>query len=601
MSSRIASFLREDFRFSQAPEVTPWCQENIILPAKMAPASSGPFSIRSRPFMRSILECGHPQSGVRSLTLTAGSQVGKTTCCILIIAYRIPHSPLPTLILGNSEDWLRVEISEKRLKALIEENHALRIHKPFDPHKFRTLAMEMSGSFIVFEGINSDTSTSGSTQGIVYVCEAAKVIQHQKEQAPEAHPIKLAFERTKEFRGLELQMMDFTPNTPNHLAWKTYERGTQTHFHVPCPHCGHHFPFEFEVRKAATQDEDLEDILEAEQDRAVSDTYRSLIWSPDARRADGTWDISRVRETVRYICPKNGCEITDDHKPAMITAYEEVHHNPNATLADRSFRIPSFYAPKVTFGDMAKEFLEKGDLLTTGLQNYYNSWLALPWSQLAYNITEKHILALKGDHARRVLPSKPALLILTADPGEKATHWAVCAVMPNHDLLYIDWGSLISEKQLLSAEFLTSIKYYIAGTNEFLMPKFGLMDSGWNTEECYDLCEKSGGFIWPVKGNETATTGTWNETKAASRPALKLYAYNDTQLKDEFYGRRIQKKKGPRIIIPHDADFDLLQGLSNQQKDRDTGRWKRVANDHLGDCGKYALLGSQIARAVGFI
>jgi phage terminase large subunit GpA-like protein len=190
MSSRIATFLREDFSFSQAPPVTSWCEQNIVLPAKMAPASSGPFSVRRRPFMRSILECGHPQSGVRSLTLAAGSQVGKTTCCILILAYRIPHSPMPTLILGNSEDWLRVEISEKRLGALIEENHALRIHKPFDPAKFRKLAMEMSGGFIVFEGINSDTSTSGSTQGIVYICEAAKVIQHQRDQAPEAHPIK---------------------------------------------------------------------------------------------------------------------------------------------------------------------------------------------------------------------------------------------------------------------------------------------------------------------------------------------------------------------------------------------------------------------------
>lgn len=598
--SRIAGFLREDFAFSQAPKVTDWCEQNIVLPAKMAPASSGPFSIRNRPFMRSILECGHPQSGVRSLTLTAGSQGAKTTCCILIIAYRIPHSPMPTLILGNSEDWLRVEISEKRLMALIDENHCLRIHKPFDSSKYRKLAMEMSGGFIVFEGINSDTSTSGSTQGIVYICEAAKVVQQQRDQAPEAHPIKLAFERTKEFRGLELQLMDFTPNTPNHIAWKTYERGTQTHFHVPCPHCGHFFPFEFEVKKTASDDEDIESILEAEQERAVSDSYRSLIWSPDARRVDGTWDIARVRETVRYVCPKNGCEITDEHKAGMITAYQEVHHNLTAPMSDRSFRWPSFYAPKVTFGDMAKEFLEKGDLITTGLQNFYNSWLALPWSVLAYNITEKHVLALKGDHARRVLPRRPRLLLLTSDPGEKGTHWSVIAVMEDLSLLYIDWGVLTSEKELLTATFLASQRFYIAGTTEFCIPQIGYVDTGWATEDCYDICEKSGGFYHPVKGNDAAV-GTWNETRAASRPALKLYTYSDTQLKDEFYGRRMQKKKGPPILIPCDSDFALLQGLSGQQKDRETGKWKKVAQDHLGDCGKYALLGAQIARASGFL
>jgi phage terminase large subunit GpA-like protein len=601
MSSRIAAFMREDFQFSVAPSVTRWCEENIVLPAKMAPASAGPFSIRRRPMMRSILECGHPQSGVRSLTITGGSQTLKTTCSIMVLAYRIAHSPMPTLILGNSEDWLRVEISEKRLAALIEENTCLRVHKPYDRTKFRSLYMEMSGGPIVFEGINSDTSTSGSTQGIVWICEAAKVKHHDSEQAPEAHPIKLAFERTKEFRGLELQMMDFTPNSPHHLAWKTYERGTQTHFNVPCPHCGHFFPFEFEVRRTGEEDEDLESILEAEQDRAVSDTYRSLIWSPDARRVDGTWDIARVRETARFICPKNGCEISDDHKPGMIEKYEEHHRNASAAMSDRSFRIPSFYAPKVSFGDMAKEFLEKGDLLSTGLQNFYNSWLGLPWSVLSYNVTEKHILALKGVYARGVIPSKPALLMLLADPGEKATHWAVIAAMPNGDLFYIDWGSVVAEKELLSPEFLRARQYYLAGTNEKLYPVVGYIDSSWNTEEVYDICQRSGGFLWPVKGDPRAV-GTWNETRAASRTIdLRLYTYSDTQLKDEFYGRRIQRKKGPRIVIPVDADFELLHGLSSQQKDRQTGLWKRVPQDHLGDCGKYALLGSQIGRAAGLL
>jgi len=601
MRSRIAAFMREDFQFSVAPSVTRWCEENIVLPAKMAPASAGPFSIRRRPMMRSILECGHPQSGVRSLTITGGSQTLKTTCSIMVLAYRIAHSPMPTLILGNSEDWLRVEISEKRLAALIEENTCLRVHKPYDRTKFRSLYMEMSGGPIVFEGINSDTSTSGSTQGIVWICEAAKVKHHDSEQAPEAHPIRLAFERTKEFRGLELQMMDFTPNTPNHLAWKTFERGTQTHFNVPCPHCGHFFPFEFEVRRTGEEDEDVESILEAEQDRAVSDTYRSLIWSPDARRVDGSWDIARVRETARFICPKNGCEISDDHKPGMIEKYEEHHRNASASMSDRSFRIPSFYAPKVSFGDMAKEFLEKGDLLSTGLQNFYNSWLGLPWSVLSYNVTEKHILALKGVYARGVIPSKPALLMLLADPGEKATHWAVIAAMPNGDLFYIDWGSVVAEKELLSPEFLRARQYYLAGTNEKLYPVVGYIDSSWNTEEVYDICQRSGGFLWPVKGDPRAV-GTWNETRAASRTIdLRLYTYSDTQLKDEFYGRRIQRKKGPRIVIPIDADFELMHGLSAQQKDRQTGLWKRVPQDHLGDCGKYALLGSQIGRAAGLL
>lgn len=610
--SLIAEIVRGDFQFTTDPPVVDWAESNLVLPAAMAPASPGPFSTDRRPYMRHIIECGHPQSGVRSLTVTGGSQTGKTTCCILILAYRIPHAPGPTLILGNSEDWLRVEISDKRLAALIEANHCLRIHKPFDPHNFRKLAMQMSGGFIVFEGINSDTSTSGSTQRIVYICEAAKIVHHERDQAPEAHPIKLAFERTKEFRGLELQMMDFTPNTPNHLAWLTYLRGTQTHFHVPCPHCGHYFPFEFEIRKGGetVPEDEMEATLEEEQERAVSDHYRSLVWSPDSRRVDGSWDISRVRETIRYICPKNGCEIHDDDKPGMLAKLQPVHHNPNALLSDRSFRIPSFYAPKVSFGDMAKEFLEKGDLITTGLQNFYNSWLALPWSIYAFKIGDKHvnkcIAGAEGSgterYARGIIPSRPIHLGLYADPGERATDWAVWALMPNGDLMAIQWGRLASEKALLDPEFLRSLRFPLAGTNDVITPISGIVDSGWNTEEIYDICQASRGFLWPSKGDPTARRG-WNVTRAASRnrAELELYTYSDTELKDELYGRRIQRRRGPRILFPTDADSHLLTGFNNQTKDRQTGRWKEITNDHQGDCGKLAMLHSQILRAGGLV
>ena len=610
--SLIADIVRGDFQFTTDPPVVDWAESNLVLPAAMAPASPGPFSTERRPYMREILACGHPQSGVRSLTVTGGSQTGKTTCCILILAYRIPHAPGPTLILGNSEDWLRVEISDKRLAALIEANHCLRIHKPFDAHNFRKLAMQMSGGFIVFEGINSDTSTSGSTQRIVYICEAAKIVHHERDQAPEAHPIKLAFERTKEFRGLELQMMDFTPNTPNHLAWLTYLRGTQTHFHVPCPHCGHFFPFEFEIRKngETVPEDEMETTLEEEQERAVSDHYRSLVWSPDARRADGSWDIPRVRETIRYICPKNGCEIHDDDKPGMLSKLQAVHHNPNALLSDRSFRIPSFYAPKVSFGDMAKEFLEKGDLLTTGLQNFYNSWLALPWSIYAFKIGDKHVNACiagaegsgTDKYARGVIPTRPLHLGLYADPGERATDWSVWALMPNGDLMAIQWGRLASEKALLDPDFLRSLRFPLAGTMDTMAPISGIVDSGWNTEEIYDICQASRGFLWPSKGDPTAKRG-WNVTRAASRnrSELELYTYSDTELKDEMYGRRIQRRRGPRIIFPTDADSHLLTGFTNQTKDRQTGRWKEITNDHQGDCGKLALLHSQILRAGGIV
>lgn len=599
MASLIAPFLRKDFDLSAAPGVVQWCEANLVLPPLMAPAAAGPFSTRRRPTMRPILECGHPQSGVRNLTVTGGSQFAKTTCLTLITAYRIANSPMPQLILGPAENWLKDEISKKRLQALIDANAVLRIHKPFDSDRFSLLSMEMAGGFITIEGANSPTSTSGSTQGIVWICEAAKIEHHDSTQTPESHPIKLAFERTKEFRGLELHMMDFTPNSPHNLAWKTYQRGTQTHFHVPCPHCGEFFPMEFELRKHVSQDgaidQEAETILEESQEQARPDYYRSLVWSADARRVDGSWNMDRVKETALYICPKNGCQITDQEKPGMIDKFQESHHNTSAPMSDRSFRAPSFYAPRVTFGDMCEQFLQRGDLITTGLQNFYNSWLALPWSSLSGNVKEEHVLKLKGEYARRMLPMRPAMLLLTCDPGERATHWGVTAVLPDGEMMLIDWGVLTGPEELLTIEFMKQRRYQVAGTDEFRMPDLGYIDSGWDTEKVYDLCEQSRGFLWPTKGDKNAW-GAWKETRAASRPHLRLFTYSDTQLKNELYGRLVQRRTDPKLWLPADVSLDVVLGLSGQQKDRATGKWKEILNDHFGDVVKLALLGKQIGR-----
>jgi hypothetical protein len=116
------------------------------------------------------------------------------------------------------------------------------------------------------------------------------------------------------------------------------------------------------------------------------------------------------------------------------------------------------------------------------------------------------------------------------------------------------------------------------------------MDSGWATEKVYDVCERMRGFLWPTKGDNRAH-GTWKETTAASRPHLRLFTYSDTQIKDELYSRLIQRQKAPRLWLPADVTTDVILGLSGQQKDRATGKWKELPADHYGDCIKLAAMG----------
>lgn len=592
MSARLTPFIREMFALETAPSVVRWAESNLVLPRKMSPARPGPFSTERQPTSRPILECWHPTSGVRSVANVAGAQTAKTTEGVIGAAYRIVHSPMPMLIMGPSEDWLRLELSEKRIIALIEANPCLARLKPSDQSRFRKMAMEMAGGTISLEGANSPVATAGSTQGIVWVEEAAKIEHQSREDAPEAHPIKLGFERTKAFRGMEFHYLSFTPNQDRNLAWQYYLAGTQTHFYLPCPHCGEWWPFEFEVRKEG----ELQDVLEQSQNEARPDVYRSLVWSPDARQADGSWNEDKVRETCVYVCPKNGCEITEEHRMAMVSKFETRDHNEQAPKSARSFRRPSFYSPSVTFGDMAIEFLKRGDLFTTGLQNYYNSWLAQTWTQMAANVKEEHILRLRGSHGRGVWPTKPLMAWLTCDPGEvSGAHWMLSGYTEADELIVIDWGSVVGHAEVLNPDFSRARQCPLANSSERVMPALGYMDAGHDTENVYNTCEASKGFWWPVKGNDN-TFGTWRESKVASRPWLRLYLYSDTQEKDELYLRMIQKRRGTKVILPADADSQLVMQLAGQQKDRSTGKWKKVPNDHLGDCLKYGNLAKQIGR-----
>lgn len=586
MSNRLASILRDDVVFEKAPSVTDWLEANIVIPPEMSPKSPGPFRIHARPFMREVLECWHPFSGVRSCTFAGAAQdAAKTTTMVGGMVYRMRWFAMPGMGMGPSESWALEKLVKERLHPLIEANDCLKALRPANKDLFTNAFMAMRGGAWNIVGANSSTSLAGGTKGIVAIDEAAKIEHIVREDAPEAHPILNAYERTKDFKGIDFHWMSATPNTPNHLFWQTVEAGTYTHFHVPCPHCGHCFPFEF------TQDSSHK-IETGCQDLAKPDYYRSVVWSPDARGKRGKWDEQKIIDTVRYICPKNGCEIEEKHRIPMIRNYRAVDHNLEARKSNRSFRVPGFYGPNTRFAEMALKFIQKNG---GGLQAFYNSWLALPWTALDYNIKDEHILNLRGTYARKTLPFKPALLIFTADPGESLTHWMVSAIDNNGAIFVIDWGTVYKSSDILRAEFLSQRRYTIDGTGETMMPHRGYIDSGHQTEEQYKVCKASGGFLHPTKGREAAF-GSWGRSNVQAWPGMELYTYSDDQAKDALYGKLIARREKPGLHLPEDADADLLMGLTGQQKDKQTGKWKKVANDHYGDCLKEAVIASWIAE-----
>lgn len=72
----------------------------------------------------------------------------------------------------------------------------------------------------------------------------------------------------------------------------------------------------------------------------------------------------------------------------------------------------------------------------------------------------------------------------------------------------------------------------------------------------------------------------------------------DFSLKNELYDKRIAQRKGARVYLPADTDDDLIRQLSGQERDAITGQWKKIKDDHWGDCLKQVVLACWIREAM---
>lgn len=116
-----------------------------------------------------------------------------------------------------------------------------------------------------------------------------------------------------------------------------------------------------------------------------------LIWADDARRADGTINLSRAIETARYVCQETG--YTWQESPATIAEWNRdgmyLPQNPTAPADIRSFSVPALL--NNTFADLIRRKVSAlhqastGDM--TGLRDCKQQDESLPWSEEHLTVT----------------------------------------------------------------------------------------------------------------------------------------------------------------------------------------------------------------------
>jgi phage terminase large subunit GpA-like protein len=473
---------------------------------------------------------------------------------------------MPTEALGRS--W-----SQTRWQEFVRTNPVLAAHMPDDPDEFKLLEMHFDRFTMNVVGSNSPANVASRPVGIVNQDEVCKF---REATESESSTMKLADQRTKTFPRA-FRGKASTPTIPEHEFWQDFLAGDQRYYWMPCPHpeCGQELKFEH--------------------------SRATLVWDPEAKTADGLWDLAKVQQTAHYVCPHCGGEIWDKHKPSMLLKGRWVPSNPAAAAGRRSYHLNSFYSPDVTFGTMAVKFLEGQDLF--GLQDYYNGWLAIPWTTYEENVKQEKVLNIRSDKYRvKQIPYAPeelAYVAIESDPGLHRTHWGAIATSITGEMSLIDYGTTLALEDVI--RLFHDLEWKYRDSSDHVQAQMGLMDSGDFTMRVYDACAASNGLIWPSKGSD-ASTGAWNQSLIKTHPSLVLYTYVDYTAKFQIYVDAISKRLPPLVWLPQDVSIDVINGCSGQQllvkrTPRGVMRYfKPLPEDHYGDILKLGRVNWWVMR-----
>jgi phage terminase large subunit GpA-like protein len=300
-------------------DLNAWADGHVIL-GNESPYP-GRYDSRRFPFFRKILEVLGPEDAARVIAVKASAQVGKTFIASIFVAASLDLDPGQVLYVHPTEGNA-IRYARTKWRPLIRETP--RLGEIFDVRQSKegsnsTLFQQRRdgrGS-ILLSGANSAASLS-----MITVKRQVQDDLSKWEPNAAGDPESQADSRSKAFSDAKILKLGTPLLAGSCRITRVFEAGSQHHYHVPCPHCGHSQP------------------LEPENFIATID--------PDQP------------ELAHFTC--SACEepIREHHRREIVERGEWVAHNPGAF--DLSFYVWAAVAPLESWERIARGYLaSQGD------------------------------------------------------------------------------------------------------------------------------------------------------------------------------------------------------------------------------------------------
>lgn len=534
-----------------------WLCANIYFDNNVSPNSPGNLDLSRQPWAYEILEAAMDPIN-NEINLLMGAQTGKTTLLLLVWLLKARFDPQPAII-ALSTDPLADRLVKRRLLPLLKCNPWYGGQLPPENRGQESMIL-FPGQPTFYTGARTPDKLASMPASLLLLDEASK---WQSGSVRESHPYFLVKERTKSFSS-HLIVASSTPSEEEEIFWSEYLHSSQSHYYMPCPHCGEMIKFEF--------------------------SEETVQWER------GT--LETIRDTAHYVCPSCKGKISDADKEGMMAKGEWRKERENHAKGHLGFHLNSLYSPFVRFGDVAVEFTKANASImrTEALRNFTNSWLALPFRVQEKETTAADILnCIDTTRQRGEVPADTAFTVLGCDVGQNESYWTIAAVGFDGKIHIVDWGKVQSFTSFNGEDGISKLMETWKSADGKWGIDVGYIDSGYSTQEVYLEClQLPYGRLNPIKGSNCQ--GVWSRRQLTTVHDLELYLFNDTSLKTtrETYWR------DKTITLPATAalDKEYIKGLSGQCmiRDKKTGRftWKALKDDDFADSVKACVLSSII-------
>ena len=545
------------------------------------------------PYLRDIQDDLSEHSPVRTVVFCKSAGVGGTEAMFNWVNYVMAHLGNRDMMVVVPSLELRDRSFNPRLSKMIAENARLAdlVSRASRSSANRTDILEYGANVrLIKAGANSPDSLRPHHLPYV-ICD--EVDAYKWDLGGEGDPMTLIENRQRTFSRAKTFLIS-TPASPGvkdneaglsdadeSRIVQAYERSDRRRYHVPCPHCGHQQHLQWGNLKYRTALGDAPTVGGKEQ-KIVVDAW--------------------------YVCQECGAEITEGHKPAMLSAGRWIAERPHVKLT-HGYHINALYAPiglGLTWRQVAQKWVDvQGD--SAGLKAFVNTYLGEIYKDKGDGADASSALARVENYTLAALIAAAKVLRITAgvDVQKDRLEASIAAWGAGEESWLID--HVVLPGDTTAPEVWADLADTLADANV----QAACIDAGYNTSAVLEFCAPRR-WCFPTKGiSGTGRALIEDARRRAARLRVRkkkgqpVEPLGVDQGKALIYARLRLPEPGPGYIhFPADPAFDdeyFAQLAAEELRKRVRGgrviaEWRQIRprNEAL-DCAILALAANRLA------